>query len=306
VTAEVSSAGREGEGVRPSLARYAWLSIAAAIATISLKTAAYLLTGSVGLLSDAIESGVNLVAAVIALAMLSIAARPADDEHAFGHDKAEYFSSGAEGILIVLAAISISWASIERLIHPQPIEKPGLGLAISVGASLVNFFVARVLFAAGRRHRSITLEADAHHLMTDVWTSAGVLVAVGAVAVTGWNRLDPIVGIVVAANIVWMGFKLARRSALGLMDSALPEEELASIRKILDRAATEGTTSHALRTRQAASRRFVSFDLLVPGSWAVERGHALADRLEREIGEALGNASVTIHVEPIESSVAHR
>jgi cation diffusion facilitator family transporter len=176
-------------GNRPSLTRFAWLSIAAATLTISLKACAYWLTGSVGLLSDALESLVNLVAASVALVVLTIAARPADEEHPYGHDKAEYFSSGVEGGMILLAALSIAATALDRLLHPQPLEQVGLGLTVSMIASLINFGIARTLFAAGRRYHSITLEADAQHLMTDVWTSAGVLLGVGAVSLTGWEWL---------------------------------------------------------------------------------------------------------------------
>ncbi len=208
-----------------SLTRFAWLSIAAAILTILLKGIAYYLTGSVGLLSDALESIVNLVGAMVALVMLTIAARPADENHAFGHNKAEYFSSGVEGTLILLAAGSILATAIPRLILPKPIEQVGLGLGVSVAASLINLFVARVLLRASKQYRSITLDADARHLMTDVWTSAGVLVGVGAVALTGWTRLDPIVACLVAANIIWTGVGIIRKSVSGLMDTALPAED---------------------------------------------------------------------------------
>ena len=206
---------------RLALTRFAWLSVAAAIFTIALKGIAYFLTGSVGLLSDALESIVNLVGAIMALSMLTIAARPADEDHAYGHSKAEYFSSGVEGMLILLAALVIGITAIPRLINPKPLEQIGLGLGVSVVASLVNFFVARTLSRAGKQHNSITLEADAKHLMTDVWTSGGVLFGVGIVAVTGWERLDPIVAILVAINIVWSGVKIVRKSASGLMDTAL-------------------------------------------------------------------------------------
>jgi cation diffusion facilitator family transporter len=217
------------QATHTSLTRFAWLSIAVAILTIGLKATAYWLTGSVGLLSDALESLVNLVAAIMALAMLTLAARPADEEHTYGHSKAEYFSSGVEGALILLAAASIGWTAWGRLLHPQPIEQPGTGLAVSIAASILNFIVARILLAAGRRYHSITLEADAHHLMTDVWTSAGVVVGIVLVVLTGWERLDPIVALLVAANIIWTGVQLVRRSALGLLDTALPKEELATI-----------------------------------------------------------------------------
>src|SRR5438105_3901636 len=203
-----------------SLARFAWLSIATAIATIALKAIAYTMTGSVGLLSDALESLVNLVAAVLALLMLSVSARPPDEDHAYGHTKAEYFASGAEGILILVAAVAIGWAAVLRLIEPRPLEKVGLGLIVSTVASVMNFFAARTLLAAGQRYRSIALEADAQHLLTDVWTSAGVLVGVGAVSLTGWQRLDPIIALLVAANIVRTGIALVNRSALALLDVA--------------------------------------------------------------------------------------
>ena len=240
---------------RSILTRYAWLSIAAALVTIGLKTVAYLITGSVGLLSDALESLVNLAAAIMALAMLTIAARPPDEEHAYGHEKAEYFSSGFEGALILVAAGTIILSAIPRLINPQPIEQVGLGLAVSVAASLVNFGVAQVLKRAGRRYNSITLEADAAHLMTDVWTSVGVLVAVGLVGMTGWERLDPLIALAVAANIIWSGIRLLRRSALGLMDTALPENQRNTILSIQKRYAAQGVQFHALRTRGSLLRR---------------------------------------------------
>lgn len=287
-----------------SLTRYAWLSIAAAILTIGLKAAAYWLTGSVGLLSDALESLVNLVAALMALAMLTLAARPPDEEHAYGHGKAEYFSSGVEGALICVAALSIGWAAWPRLFDPKPIEEAGLGLAISTVASLINFGVARVLLAASRRYHSITLEADAHHLMTDVWTSAGVLLGIGAVLVTGWERLDPIIALLVAANIVWTGVQLVRRSALGLLDTALPPEELVVIQELLERYAGEGIQHHALRTRQSGARRFASVHILVPGEWTVQHGHQLLERIEGDIRQALPNVTVFTHLEPLEDPVA--
>ncbi len=285
---------------RSFLTKFAWLSIAAAIATIGLKTVAYLLTGSVGLLSDAIESLVNLVGAIMALAMLTIAARPADEDHAYGHGKAEYFSSGVEGTLILIAAISIAAAAIERLITPKPLEQIGLGLAVSVAASLVNLGVALVLLRASRKHESITLRANAHHLMTDVWTSAGVVVGVGAVAVTGWQRLDPLVAIAVAVNIVWTGVRIVKDSVAGLMDTALPAEELKVVCDILDKLRQDGIEYHDLRTRQAGSSRFVSLHVLVPGRWTVQQGHDLVERIEYDIRCALSNVEVITHLESIE------
>jgi cation diffusion facilitator family transporter len=285
---------------RQSLTRFAWLSIAAAIVTISLKGTAYALTGSVGLLSDAVESLVNLAAAAVALAMLTVATRPPDDEHPHGHDKAEYFASGVEGTLIVAAAVAIAAAAVFRLLHPQALRTAWLGLAVSAVGSAVNFAVSRVLFAMGKRFDSITLEADARHLMADVWTSAGVIVGVAAVALTGWDRLDPIVALLVAANIVYTGVLLMRRSVLGLLDTALPAGEGEAVARIVERYRAQGVEFHAIRSRQAAARRFVSMHVLVPGEWSVQRGHQLLEQLEEEIRGALPNCSVLTHLEPIE------
>lgn len=284
----------------PSLRRFAWLSIAAALVTLGLKTGAYLLTGSVGLLSDALESLVNLAGALMALAMLTIAARPADDDHAFGHDKAEYFSSGVEGALILAAAVSIAVTAVGRLQHPRPLEQVGLGLLVSLAASLVNLGVAVVLRRAARRHGSITLEASSHHLLTDVWTSAGVLAGVGAVALTGWQRLDPLIALGVAVNIVWTGARIVRESVDGLMDRALPADELEKVRQALEALPHEGATYHALRTRRSGVRRFISLHVLVPGSWTVQRGHDLLDRIEAEVRAVLPNTHVFTHLEPLD------
>ena len=284
---------------RSFLTRFAWLSIGAAILTITLKTVAYLLTGSVGLLSDALESIVNLVGALMALAMLTIAARPADEEHAYGHSKAEYFSSGVEGTLILIAAISIVITAIPRLIAPKPLEQVGLGLGVSVVASLVNLVVSLILLKAAKRFNSITLEADAQHLMTDVWTSVGVLAGVGLVALTGWTRLDPIVAIIVAANIVWSGYHIIRKSALGLMDTALPIKEQTILKNILDKYAQNGVEYHALRTRESGSRQFVSFHILVPGKWTVQRGHRLLESIEADIRLEMPSATVFTHLESL-------
>jgi cation diffusion facilitator family transporter len=293
-----------GNMVSPSLKRFAWLSIAAALSTIALKTAAWWLTGSVGLLSDALESGVNLAGALMALAMLTVAAQPPDDNHAYGHGKAEYFSSGFEGFLILIAAIGIGVAAIERLLHPQPLEQVGVGLAVSVVASIINWATARTLMRAGREHRSITLEADAHHLMTDVWTSAGVIVGVGAVALTGWLWLDPVLALLVAANIVWTGWQLIHRSAAGLMDAALPPEQHAAVIAVLERYRAQGADYHALRTRQAGARSFVTVHILVPGEWTVQRGHDLLEQLEADVRTAVPYASVLTHLEPLEDPVS--
>jgi cation diffusion facilitator family transporter len=289
---------------RSFLKRYAWLSIAAALTTIVLKSAAYWLTGSVGLLSDAAESIVNLIGASVALIMLTIAARPADASHAYGHSKAEYFSSGIEGVLIVIAAFAITGAALERLINPRPLEQIGLGTVVAIIASAINFGVARVLLKAGRQYNSITLEADAKHLMTDVWTSVGVLGAVVAVGLTGWLWLDPVIAIAVAINILWSAYGLLRRSTQGLMDAALPVAEQATVQQILEAYKTRGLEFHAVRTRQAASRRFISLHVLVPGDWSVQRGHELLEQLENEICGALPNATLETHLEPLEDPVS--
>lgn len=289
---------------QPSLKRYALISIFAALATIGLKGGAYVLTGSVGLLSDALESLVNLLAAIVALWALWVAARPADEEHAYGHTKAEYFSSGFEGALVVIAAASILATAIPRLLDPRPVEDVGVGLAISALASVINLGVARVLFGAGRRYHSITLEADAHHLMSDVWTSVGVIVGVGAAAATGWDVLDPIIAIAVALNVVRTGVGLLRRSMLGLLDTALPEPERRSIAAVLAAHTGDGVQFHALRTRQAGARRFVSLHVLVPGEWTVQRGHDYLERLEEELRGAVPNSTVFTHLEPIEDPVS--
>ncbi|HEY7557916.1 MAG TPA: cation diffusion facilitator family transporter [Candidatus Binatia bacterium] len=289
---------------RASLSQFAWLSIAAAFATIVLKASAYYITGSVGLLSDALESIVNLVAALMALAMLAVAARPADEMHAFGYSKAEYFSSGLEGSLILLAAASIVWTAIPRLFTPRPLEQVGIGLAVSILAAVVNYAVARRLLDAAGKYHSITLEADARHLMTDVWTSAGVVAGVLVVALTGLNRLDPIIAIVVAVNILWTGAKLLRRSVLGLLDTALPPAEHQAIIEVLNRYQGDGIHYHALRTRHAGSRSFISFHVLVPGDWTVQRGHDLLEQVERDIRAAVPGATVFTHLEPVGDPLA--
>ncbi len=284
---------------RASLTRFAWLSIAAALLTILLKATAYLLTGSVGLLSDALESFVNLAGAVMALAMLTIAARPADEDHVYGHSKAEYFSSGVEGTLILIAAISIGATAILRLITPRPLEQIGLGIAVSAGASVINLIVAQILLRASKRDNSITLEANSQHLMTDVWTSVGVTLGVGAVVLTGWQRLDPIVALIVAANIIWSGIHIVRKSVLGLMDTALPVDEQLVVQKVLDKHMQKHVQYHALRTRQSGSRRFVSLHVLVPGNWTVQRGHQFLERIEADIRQVLPSVTVFTHLESL-------
>jgi len=284
-----------------SARRYAVLSIAAAVFTIGLKLGAYYLTGSVGLFSDAAESVVNLVAAVAALWALTFAVRPPDEEHEFGHNKAEYFSSGLESALIIIAATWIGITAWGRLLDPQPLQNVGLGLSITLVAAALNGGVALVLLRAGRRLRSITLRADAQHLLTDVWTSLGVVLGVVMVHLTGWLVLDPIIGLVVAANIVWTGFRLLNDTAHGLLDMALPPEELEKISGVLSRHEGDDVHFHAVRTRVAGQRRFVSMHILVPGRWTVKRGHDLSEKIEKELADALqGNTTFFIHIEPAE------
>jgi cation diffusion facilitator family transporter len=298
VAAEVTKADVTLAG---SARRYAVLSIVAAVLTIGLKLGAYLLTGSVGLFSDAAESVVNLVAAVAALWALLYAARPPDEEHAFGHDKAEYFSSGLESALILIAAVWIGVTAWDRLMDPQPLQNVGLGLSITLVAAALNGGVALVVLRAGRRLRSITLRADAQHLLTDVWTSIGVVLGIATVQLTGWLVLDPLIGLLVAANIVWTGVRLLRDTVQGLLDRALPPEDLEAITKILSRYEKEGIRFHALRTRASGPRRFISMHVLVPGRWTVQEGHDLSERIERDLAEALqGNSTFFIHVEPSE------
>lgn len=290
---------------RSFLTRFAWLSIAAAITTILMKTVAYLTTGSVGLLSDAVESVVNLAGALMALSMLKLAAQPADTKHTFGHSKAEYFSSVIEGGLILVAAGGIAYTAIERMIHPQPLEQVGIGILVCTAASAVNFVVARILMKAAKAHNSITLEADSQHLMTDVWTSAGVIVGVGLIAVTGWTLLDPLVALLVAANIVWTGIGLIRRSVDGLMDVVLPIEDQQSIEKIMVKYREKGVEFHELRTRQSASHRFIVVHMLVPGGWTVHDAHHVAEDFESDIRLLLGDTFITTHLEPIDDNIAY-
>ena len=291
---------------RASLTRFAWLSIAASILTIALKSSAYLLTNSVGFLSDAVESLVNLVAGVMALAMLTVAARPPDDSHAYGHSKAEYFSSTTEGILILVAAGGIIFTAIQRFFNPQPLEHLGIGLIVSASASMVNFAASRILLKAGKRENSITLEADAQHLMTDVWTSVGVIAAMGVVALTGWQRLDPIIAILVGLNIVWTAYQLLCRSVAGLMDASLPEREQKSIEAVMEKYREKGVAFHALRTRQSAARRFVSVHMLAPGAWTLHDAHHIAENFEGDIRKELPDAIVHTHLEPVDDEISMR
>ena len=279
---------------------YAWLSIGAAVATITLKSLAYVATGSVGLLSDAIESLANLFTAITALFILRIALRPADENHAYGHTKAEYFSAVVEGIFIILAAGGIAFTAVDRMLHLQSIKEPLTGIWISAFASLINFSVAMVLFRAAKKHRSITLESDAHHLLTDVWTSVAVIIGIFFVYITNIQILDPIIGILVSLNIVFTGFRIIRQSIAGFMDPSIDEADIAQIRRILDGYCSGGITYHGLRTRLSASRRFVTFHVLVPGSWTVRKGHNLLEKIEKKLHDTFEKMTVTTHLEPIE------
>ena len=282
------------------LERYAWLSIAAALATITLKTLAWWLTGSVSLLSDALESIVNLAAALLALTMLRVAASPPDENHPYGFSKAEYFAAGIEGALIVLAAGGILASAIPRLVEPQPIQAPLLGLALSAAASGINLGVGMLLIRVGRREHSIALEADGHHLMTDVWTSAGVIAGVALVFLTGWLRLDPLVALAVAVHIVWIGLRLMRRSWKGLLDAAISIEDTGEVTRLFTEYSKRyGVSFHALRTRQAGARRFISFHFLVPDAWTVAQAHQLSEEIEARIRSMVPNAAVFTHIEPI-------
>ena len=271
----------------------------AAVATITLKLTAYYLTKSMGLFSDALESGVNLIAAVVALYMITLSEKPADEEHAFGHTKAEYFSSAIEGGLIVLAAFSIVWSVIPKLFHPQQIENIGIGLIVAVSASIINLVVALILIKKGRTDHSITLEADGKHLMTDVWTSVGVLVGIGLVKLTGLLILDPIIALLVAANIIWTGFVLMKRSANGLLDSGIPEDERKKIMEILDKYKNQGVNFHSLMTRQAGKQKFVLVHLLIPSHLNITEGHNIAEKIEKDIRDNFDTLiNVFTHIEP--------
>lgn len=290
--------------IQKHLAKFAWVSIGTAVITILLKVIAYFLTNSVGLLSDALESVINLITAIITLIAIKIAANPPDNNHTFGHSKAEYFSSGAEGTLILGAAIIIIITSTQRLISPQPLEKIDIGVLVSGSAALLNFFAARYLITGGKQLRSVALEANGRHLMTDVWTSIGVVVGVSTAAFTNWHIIDPIIAIVVAVRIIYSGWVLVSGAISGLMDIALPKEEVDLITQILEQHMRQDVTYHALRTRQAGRQRFVTVHIQVPGAWDVQRGHILLEEIEADIRTALAPISVVTHLEPLEDPVS--
>jgi cation diffusion facilitator family transporter len=283
-----------------TLDRWILLSIAAAIATIGLKALAAWLTGSVGFLSDAMESVVNLVAALVAFWALRVSARRPDVEHHFGHGKAEYLSAAVEGGLIFVAAIAIVWTAVGRLIDPQPLEQAGVGLALSTAAAAINLVVGMALLRVGRRHRSLTLIADGKHLLTDVVTSVGVLVGIALIAIFGWELLDPVVALLVGANILVTGSGLVRRSVMGLLDAALPPADVAAVEAVLARYRSEhGVEFHAVRSRESGRKRFVYVHLLVPDEWTVAHAHSIADSLEADVAAALSDAVTFTHIEPI-------
>ena len=283
-----------------SLVRFVLLSVGTSLVVLALKFGAYWFTGSVALLSDAIETCVNLVAALVALAVVAYAEHAPDAEHNFGHDKAEYFSSGIEGTLIFVAALGIVWTALPRLFVPQPIGKIELGLVLSVLATLGNAACAWILLRAAREHRSIALEADAKHLLSDVWTSVGVMVGVVLAYATGWALLDPLLALAVAVNVLFSGWDLLRRSFDGLMDRALSEAEVAAIIEALERIKSKGYDYHQLRTRQSGRRSFVDVHILVPGRLSVQEGHDVVEEVEADIRRAVPHAEVLTHLEPLE------
>lgn len=289
----------------PPLTRYAWLSIGAAIATIALKFLAYIQTGSVGLLSDAAESLVNLVAAIVALIALQQVAKPADSRFTYGRSKVEYFSATVEGSMIFLAAVFIVYSAIERIIHPTPLENLGIGLLISVGASVINGTVGLLLLRAGAKHRSPTLRADGTHLLTDVVTSVGVLIGIGLVALTGWETVDPIVALLVGANIIWTGWRLMHSSVEGLMDVTLPAAQNDALKDVLTRYTSHDVTFHGLQTRRSGRDSFANVDMLVPGDWTVRKGHEFADRVASGMSAAVPGLHAIIHVEPIDDPLSY-
>lgn len=284
---------------RNQLQRYALLSIAAAVTTVSLKALAFWLTGSVGLLSDALESMVNIVAAVATWAAVTMAARPPDEDHAFGHDKIEFFASGFEGALILAAALGIFWAAIPRLMAPVAMEAAGLGLAVSALASGINLWVALTLLRAGRKHHSTALAADGRHLLTDVWTSVGVISGLVLTALTGWNVLDPVIALAVGCYVLWIGGRLIWEALHALLDKALPPEQMDAVNEVLKRYETRHVQFHALRTRWAGARQFVSFHVLVPDEWTVRRGHDLLEKIEADLRAVLPSGIIFTHLEPI-------
>ncbi len=289
---------------RRRLTRYAWLTIATAVLIITLKAGAFWLTGSVGLLSDALESGINLASALMALFALTIAARPPDEDHPYGHDKAEYFAGGVVGTLVVIAAITVAVTAVRGLLDPQPFQQIGFGLFIVMLATLGNYATARILLKTGQQYDSMTLEAEARHLMADVWTSVAVVLGIGVVALTGWYIFDPLIALAVAAHILRSGLKLVSKAVGGLMDESLPPAEIARVERILDSYREQGVAYHALRSRRSGARRFVSVHIQVPGAWTVQQGHTMLELIEADLRRELPALSVFTHLEPLEDPVS--
>jgi cation diffusion facilitator family transporter len=288
--------------LRVNLQKFAWLSIVVSVVVFGMKMAAWSITGSVGLLSDALESTVNIVAAVVALFAIRAAMKPADSVHHFGRGKAEYFSAQIEGFMILFAALIIVYTAIERIINPRELESIGWGLTISTIAAVINGGTAIILLRTGKQHRSPALVADGKHLLTDVWTSVGVIVGVGLVVITGWQRLDGVVALAVGLNIVVTGVRLLRASTAGLMDKALSDEDHLKIVEVLQSHESESVKFHALQTREAGRERFVSMHVLVPGDWSIQKGHDLSEIIEAEIKALLEHTTVSTHVEPLEDA----
>ena len=296
---EIQALGAQPEPTTSQLERFLWLSLGGAVVILGVKLAAAALTGSIGMWSDALESTVNVAAAGVALWALRLSAKPADHNHDFGHGKAEYFSAAVEGSMILVAAAVIIIGAVMRLLSPQPLENLGIGLVLLAIATAANLAIGLVLIRAGRRHRSITLEADGQHLLTDVWTSVGVLVAIGVVALTGLQWLDPAIALVVGANILFTGYKLVRRSVVGLLDGTLPPDEVDKVSQVLDEVARDPRVHIAqLRTRESGRQRFVYATVTVPGEWTVIRSHDLADAVEDAVDAALPGATTFVHIEP--------
>lgn len=290
---------------RVDLTKYAWLSIATAIATIALKTGAWAATGSVGLLSDAAESTVNLVAAVVALIALKVAARPATERFLYGRAKAEYFSAAVEGAMIFVAAAVILVVSAERFVNPAPLENVGWGLVVAIIASILNGVVAGILIRAGKKHRSITLRADGKHLLTDVWTSVGVVVGVGLVWLTGWDRLDAIVAFAVGVNIIVTGVGLVSESVAGLLDKTLDKEHNDTVARILREHSSETVTFHGLQTREAGQQMFMNVHMQVPDEWTVQHAHEFAHEVEDAIIAEYPSMEALVHIEPISDPASY-
>jgi len=285
---------------RSFLKQYAWLSVGAAILTIVLKSIAYLLTNSISLMSDAAESLVNLAGALMALWMLTIAAKPEDEDHTYGHSKAEYFSSGAEGTMILLASLSIAFFAVQRILNPRDLDKLDTGVIVNASAAGINLVVSLILSRAAKRYNSITLEANSKHLMTDVYTSAGVIAGIIVVAITKVNIIDPIMALIVAGNIVVSGVGLVRKSVHGLMDKVIPESDISKLNKVFEPYVKDGISFHALRTRQAGARKFISMHVLVPGDWTVQKGHRLLEEIESKIRQEIPESSILTHLESLD------